>query len=112
MIKGYSITIFFLAPTILSENFVEYCVILLQDDFFCKFNIGLLVEYAQSTKDVVTLNHIFSLLSSAAKISSQWVSEHIFELFSVIGYSATRQVSNPSKKNLRGIFCLHLHQLV
>ncbi|CAA6663312.1 unnamed protein product [Spirodela intermedia] len=69
----------------------------LRDEFVCKFNIRLLVAYAQSTKDTVTLNLIFSLLSSAAKISSQWVSEHIFELFSIIGYSAARQNDSHSR---------------
>ncbi|XP_078440573.1 ARM repeat superfamily protein [Wolffia australiana] len=68
-----------------------------KDDFVGKFDIKLLVQCAQSTNDVATVNLLFSLLSSAAKISSQWVSENIFELFSLIGHAASRQIDSHSQ---------------
>lgn len=66
----------------------------MQDDFLSKFNIRLLIDCARATnKDVVTHNHVFLLLFSIAKVYSQWISEHILELFNIIGDSKARQVS-------------------
>uniref|UniRef100_A0A1D1XF93 Uncharacterized protein At3g06530 n=1 Tax=Anthurium amnicola TaxID=1678845 RepID=A0A1D1XF93_9ARAE len=67
------------------------------DEVFSKFNIKLLVECARATQNVVTLNHVFWLLSSVAKVSSHWVSEYIFELFTIIGDSASKQSDSHSQ---------------
>lgn len=68
--------------------------VFLQDDVCNKLNINLLVECAHSAKDAATRNHIFLLLSSVAKISSGLLSEHIVDLFAIVGESAIKQVCN------------------
>lgn len=55
-------------------------------------NIKVLVECASSAKDGVTRNHVFTLISSIAKITPERVLEHIEEIFTVIGESAISQV--------------------
>lgn len=52
----------------------------------------LLVECACSSKDGVTRNHVYSLISAVAKITPERVLEHIEDIFTVIGKSAVTQV--------------------
>jgi U3 small nucleolar RNA-associated protein 10 len=63
-----------------------------QDDIINEINIKLLVECAHSAKDGVTLNHVFSLISSVAKVIPDKVLEHILDIVTIIGESAVSQV--------------------
>jgi len=56
------------------------------------FKIDLLVECARFTEDVSTRNHVFLLLSSVARASPRWLSEHMVDIFTIIGESAVKQV--------------------
>ncbi|KAK8952929.1 hypothetical protein KSP40_PGU017461 [Platanthera guangdongensis] len=68
-----------------------------------KLNINLLVKCTLSAKDITTRNHIFSLLTSVAKISSEWLSEHIDDLFVIVGESAIKQSDNHSQHILENL---------
>lgn len=57
-----------------------------------EINVTVLVECAQSAMDGVTRNHIFSLISTVAKIIPNKVVDHIQDLFKVIGEAAITQV--------------------
>lgn len=57
-----------------------------------EINVTVLVECAQSAMDEVTRNHIFSLISTVAKIIPNKVVDHIQDLFKVIGEAAITQV--------------------
>ncbi|XP_020693820.1 uncharacterized protein At3g06530 isoform X3 [Dendrobium catenatum] len=74
-----------------------------KDDLCNKLNINLLVECAQSAKDATTRNHIFLLLSSVAKISSGLLSEHIVDLFVMVGDSAIKQSDYHSQQVLENL---------
>lgn len=65
---------------------------------FDKVNMNLLIECAHTARDVATRNHVFLLLSSVAKVSSRWISEHIIDIFTVIGESAVKQVGHHVSK--------------
>ena len=52
----------------------------------------VLIECAHSAKDGVTRNHVFSLISTLAKIIPDKVLEHIQDVFTVIGEAAVAQV--------------------
>ncbi|URD79238.1 U3 small nucleolar RNA-associated protein 10 [Musa troglodytarum] len=64
----------------------------LSDNVFSDVKMGLLVEIVRSTDDVTTRNHVFLLLSSITKVYSGWISEHIIDIFAVIGESALKQI--------------------
>lgn len=66
----------------------------MQDNVFSDVKMSLLVEIARSTDDVTTRNHVFLLLSSITKVYSGWISEHIIDIFAVIGESALKQVGS------------------
>ncbi|KAK8944415.1 hypothetical protein KSP39_PZI007998 [Platanthera zijinensis] len=68
-----------------------------------KLNINLLVKCTLSAKDITTRNHIFSLLTSVAKISSEWLSEHIDDLFVIVGESAIKQSDHHSQHVLENL---------
>lgn len=64
----------------------------MQDDIHDKFDLMLLVECARSTKDGITRNHIFSLLSTIARVLPEEILDHILDILTVIGESAVTQV--------------------
>lgn len=70
----------------------------LKDDIINEINIKLLVECAHSAKDGVTLNHVFSLISSVAKVIPDKVLEHILDIVTIIGESAVSQIDNHSRR--------------
>lgn len=63
-----------------------------QDDVINEINIKLLVECAHSAKDAATRNHVFSLISSVAKVIPEKVLDHILDILTIIGESAVSQV--------------------
>ncbi|XP_030935775.1 uncharacterized protein At3g06530 [Quercus lobata] len=69
----------------------------IKDDILNEINIKLLVECAHSAKDGVTLNLIFSLISSVAKVVPEKVLEHILDILTVIGESAVSQIDSHSR---------------
>lgn len=64
----------------------------MQEDIHDQFDLVLLVECARSTKDGITRNHIFSLLSTIARVLPEKILDHILEILTVIGESAVTQV--------------------
>ncbi|KAJ8511645.1 hypothetical protein OPV22_002079 [Ensete ventricosum] len=75
----------------------------LSDNVFSDVKMGLLVEIARSTDDVTTRNHVFLLLSSITKVYSGWISEHIIDIFAVIGESALKQNDSHSQHVLENL---------
>ncbi|KAF9617505.1 hypothetical protein IFM89_036709 [Coptis chinensis] len=71
---------------------------ILKDDILENYDIKVLLECAHATKDAATRNHIFSLLSSIAKINPDKVLDHIIGIFSVIGESAAKQTDGHSQR--------------
>ncbi|KAF9602424.1 hypothetical protein IFM89_027553 [Coptis chinensis] len=71
---------------------------ILKDGILENYDIKLLLECACATKDAVTRNHIFSLLSSIAKINPDKVLDHIIGIFTVIGKSAAKQTDGHSQR--------------
>jgi len=61
-----------------------------------EINIKLLIEYARTTNDVVTCNHIFSLLSALIRVLPEKVFGHLIDILPVIGESAITQVCKGS----------------
>ncbi|KAF5193642.1 U3 small nucleolar rna-associated protein [Thalictrum thalictroides] len=68
-----------------------------KDDVLNKYDINMLLECVRATKDASTRNHVFSLLSSIAKIVPDKVLEHIISIFTVIGESAAKQSDSHSQ---------------
>ncbi|XP_058086890.1 uncharacterized protein At3g06530 isoform X3 [Magnolia sinica] len=62
-----------------------------KDDILNKFDVNLLVECANSAKDSTTRNHVFSLLSSVAKVTPGRILDHIIDIFTVVGDSTVMQ---------------------
>lgn len=58
----------------------------------CNFDLELLVICARSARDAITCNHVFSLLSTIAKVIPGKVLDHILDILTVIGKSAVTQV--------------------
>ncbi|CAD5195383.1 unnamed protein product [Musa acuminata subsp. malaccensis] len=75
----------------------------LSDNVFSDVKMGLLVEIARSTDDITTRNHVFLLLSSITKVYSGWISEHIIDIFAVIGESALKQNDSHSQHVLEDL---------
>ncbi|KAL6311451.1 hypothetical protein AAG906_005381 [Vitis piasezkii] len=69
-----------------------------KDDIHDKFDLMLLVECARSTKDGITRNHIFSLLSTIARVLPDEILDHILDILTVIGESAVTQFDNHSQR--------------
>ncbi|XP_010275398.1 PREDICTED: uncharacterized protein At3g06530 isoform X2 [Nelumbo nucifera] len=70
----------------------------LQGEILNKIDIKLLVECAHTAKDGTTRNHVFSLLSSIAKVIPDKVLDHICEIFTIIGESSVTQCDNHSQR--------------
>ncbi|KAK7852331.1 uncharacterized protein CFP56_039361 [Quercus suber] len=70
----------------------------IKDDILNEIDIKLLVECAHSAKDGVTLNLVFSLISSVAKVVPEKVLEHILDILTVIGESAVSQIDSHSRR--------------
>lgn len=56
------------------------------------FDLKLLINCARSTKDEITRNQVFSLLSTVAKVAPDKVLAHIVDICTLIGESAVTQV--------------------
>ncbi|XP_022736219.1 uncharacterized protein At3g06530 isoform X2 [Durio zibethinus] len=69
----------------------------LKDDIINKIDVKLLVDCARFTKDGVTRNHVFRLLSSVAKLVPNRILEHILDILVVIGESAVSQIDSHSQ---------------
>lgn len=63
-----------------------------QDNISKQVNFSVLIECAHSSRDVVTRNHVFSLLSAVAKAFPEEVVEHILDIVAVAGESTITQV--------------------
>lgn len=57
-------------------------------------DIKLLIDCTHLSKDGVTRNHVYSLISSVAKSIPEKVVEHMLDILTLIGESAVRQVIN------------------
>ncbi|XP_065871790.1 uncharacterized protein At3g06530 [Euphorbia lathyris] len=68
-----------------------------KEDVTNKIDIKLLVKCARVAKDGVTRNHVFSLLSSIAKVVPNKILEHIVDILSVIGESTVIQIDSYSE---------------
>ncbi|KAK8344000.1 hypothetical protein V6Z12_A07G051700 [Gossypium hirsutum] len=69
----------------------------LKDGIMDKIDIKLLVDCARLTKDGVTRNHVFTLLSTIAKLVPNRILEHILDILMVIGESAVSQIDSHSQ---------------
>ncbi|KAK8586579.1 hypothetical protein V6N13_010167 [Hibiscus sabdariffa] len=69
----------------------------LKDGIVDEINVKLLVDCARLTSDGVTRNHVFSLLSTVAKLDPNRVLEHILDILTVIGESAVSQIDSHSQ---------------
>ncbi|CAK9135113.1 unnamed protein product [Ilex paraguariensis] len=62
-----------------------------KDDIVHNVDLELLVTCARSARDAITRNHVFSLVSTVAKVLPDKVLDHILEIVTVIGDSAVTQ---------------------
>lgn len=69
-----------------------------QKEVMYNFDVELLVKCARSSKDAVTRNHIFLLLSTIAKVVPDRVLDHILDILTVVGESAVTQMDNHSQQ--------------
>ncbi|GMI76636.1 hypothetical protein like AT3G06530 [Hibiscus trionum] len=69
----------------------------LKDGIVDEIDIKLLVGCARLTKDAVTRNHVFTLLSIVAKLVPNKILEHILDILTVIGESAVSQIDSHSQ---------------
>lgn len=65
---------------------------LLQLQWRKDIDIKLLVDCTHLSEDGVTLNHVYSLISSVAKLIPEKIVEHMLDILTLIGKSAIRQV--------------------
>ncbi|KAB1204141.1 hypothetical protein CJ030_MR8G004038 [Morella rubra] len=70
----------------------------LKADIVQEMDIKLLVGCARSAKDGVTRNHVFSVISSVAKVVPERVLEHILDIIGIIGESAVSQNDGHSRR--------------
>lgn len=66
--------------------------VLCQGDIVQNFDLELLVNYARSTSDAITRNHVFSLLTILTKIIPDKVLDYTMDIITVIGESTVTQV--------------------
>ncbi|XP_021285623.1 uncharacterized protein At3g06530 isoform X2 [Herrania umbratica] len=93
--------------------YIQQTLLLILDDIFASFinansplkagiinkiDIKMLVDCARLTEDGVTRNHVFTLLSSVAKLVPNRILEHIFDILTVIGESAVSQIDSHSQR--------------
>lgn len=71
---------------------INYLFILLQVQWEKEIDIKLLVDCTHLSKDGVTRNHVYSLISSVAKFIPEKLVEHMLDILTLIGESAVRQV--------------------
>eukprot|EP00257_Ricinus_communis_P020965 XP_015580336.1 uncharacterized protein At3g06530 [Ricinus communis] len=99
--ESISTTMFYIQQEILSilEDIIASSInaVLLKDEITNKIDIKMLVECAHSAKDGVTRNHVFSLLSSIAKVIPDKIMEHILDILMVIGESTVIQIDSYSQ---------------
>ncbi|GAV79488.1 LOW QUALITY PROTEIN: BP28CT domain-containing protein/U3snoRNP10 domain-containing protein [Cephalotus follicularis] len=69
----------------------------IKDDIMNNINIRMLIECAHSTRDGVTRNHVFSLLSTIAKVIPDKTLEHIGDILTIIGESTVTQIDSHSQ---------------
>ncbi|MBA0732095.1 hypothetical protein Gogos_016206 [Gossypium gossypioides] len=69
----------------------------LKDGIMDKIDVKLLVDCARLTTDGVTRNHVFTLLSTIAKLVPNRILEHILDILMVIGESAVSQIDSHSQ---------------
>ncbi|KAI9081384.1 hypothetical protein K1719_036647 [Acacia pycnantha] len=69
----------------------------LKENVTNEINFSVLIECAHSSKDVVTRNHVFSLLSAVAKAFPEEVFGHILDIVAVVGESTITQIDSHSK---------------
>ncbi|XP_050225155.1 uncharacterized protein At3g06530 isoform X2 [Mercurialis annua] len=97
-----SSTVCYIQQTVLSilDDIIASSVnsVPLKDDITNKIDIKILVECARSANNRVTRNHIFSLLSSIAKIIPDKILEHILDILAVIGESTVSQIDSYSQQ--------------
>ncbi|XP_057441205.1 uncharacterized protein At3g06530 isoform X2 [Lotus japonicus] len=70
---------------------------LLDETMINEINIKLLMECARTTNNVVTRNHVLSLLSAVTKVFPEKVFGHILDILQVVGESAVMQIDSHSK---------------
>ncbi|KAF5743615.1 hypothetical protein HS088_TW08G00200 [Tripterygium wilfordii] len=70
----------------------------LKDDIINDIDVKLLVDCANSAKAGVTRNHVFSVLTSIAKVIPKKILEHIFDILPVVGQSAVSQIDSHSQR--------------
>ncbi|XP_022943098.1 uncharacterized protein At3g06530 [Cucurbita moschata] len=66
-------------------------------------DIKLLIDCTHLSKDGVTRNHVYSLISSVAKSIPEKVVEHMLDILTLIGESAVRQVDSHSERVLEDL---------
>lgn len=69
-----------------------------KDEVMYNFDVELLVKCARSSKDAVTRNHVFMLLSTIAKVVPDRVLDHILDILTVVGESAVTQLDSHSQQ--------------
>ncbi|XP_028799979.1 uncharacterized protein At3g06530 isoform X2 [Neltuma alba] len=69
----------------------------LKENITNEINFNVLIVCAHSSKDVVTRNHVFSLLSAVAKAFPEEVFGHILDIVAVVGESTITQIDGHSK---------------
>ncbi|XP_059627802.1 uncharacterized protein At3g06530 [Cornus florida] len=101
-----------LSQSISSTCYIQQTLLLILEDICASFltvtpvkdetvnniDLKLLVECARATKDGITRNHVFSLLSTTAKVIPDKVWDHILDILSVIGASAVAQYDSHSQR--------------
>ncbi|XP_038896984.1 uncharacterized protein At3g06530 [Benincasa hispida] len=68
-----------------------------------EIDIKLLVDCAHLSKDGVTRNHVYSLISFVSKVIPEKLVEHMLDILSLIGESAVRQVDIHSERVLEDL---------
>lgn len=68
-----------------------------KDEVVYNFDVELLVKCARFASDAVTRNHVFSLLSTIAKVVPETVLDQILDILTIIGESAVTQLDNHSQ---------------
>lgn len=71
-------------------------------------DIKLLVDRTHLSKDGVTRNHVYSLISCVAKFIPEKLVDHMLDILTLIGESAVRQVIKPMFLKLCYIYLLFL----
>lgn len=84
----------------------------LYQDALGDFDLQLLVNCARSSNETVTRNHVFSLITTLAKIVPDKVLDHLLDILIVIGESTVTQVSYGICKPTKSISFLSQYVLL